>query len=230
MVDKFTQARLKSCLTVCLVKIFQLGEDYLYNSNKMKTLFSNLISKRFSRKGLWSLFLICAFPLHAWTLILAFSDFSWVAERTNSWDALGVVSYGLIFALIESVIVFLVAVLLGLLVSTKWREEQRISLMSNLVLIASLWAMIGQLFFIWEVRISGQIIDFLVGLNHPLRFIYLVSLSAIGFSVLAPTYLIFRSNRFLRFTRELFERLSLLTLFYLLFDFIGLMIVVSRNI
>ena len=65
--------------------------------------------KRYSKQGLWNLFLICAFPLHVWTIILAFRDFSWVTERTNSWDALGVVSYGLIFALIESVAVFLVA-------------------------------------------------------------------------------------------------------------------------
>jgi len=45
------------------------------------------------------LFLISAFPLHVWTLLLAFRDFSWLTERTNLWDAIGVLSYGLIYAL-----------------------------------------------------------------------------------------------------------------------------------
>src|SRR3972149_6026554 len=52
------------------------------------------MSKQYSKKGLWTLFLMCAFPLHVWAFILSFMDFSWVAERTNTWDALGVISYG----------------------------------------------------------------------------------------------------------------------------------------
>ena len=111
--------------------------------------------KQYSKQGLWSLFLVCAFPLHLWTIILAFRDFSWVTERTNSWDAVGVLSYGLIFAFIESVAVFLVTVLLGFLVSKKWNEDRRNALLGNLVLIASLWAMVSYLFFMLQVSIPG---------------------------------------------------------------------------
>src|SRR5512141_1446140 len=72
---------------------------------------------RYTRQGLWSLFLMCAFPLHVWALILAFRDVSWVTERTNSWDAVGVVAYGLLFTLVESVLVFGIMTLLGFLIS-----------------------------------------------------------------------------------------------------------------
>jgi hypothetical protein len=196
---------------------------------KTMTSWKETITGRYSRQGLWSLFLICAFPLHAWTLVLSLRDFSWVTERTNSWDAIGVISYGLIFALVESVVVFLVVVLLGYLVSSKWGEEQQIAVMSNLVLLTSLWAMVSQLFFMLEVSVPGSVIEYLVHLNHPVRFLYMISLIAAGVTITMPTYMILRSNRILQMYRGFLERLSLLTLFYLFFDVIGLIIVIVRN-
>lgn len=186
--------------------------------------------KIYSKQGLWSLFLISAFPLHVWTIILAFRDFSWVTERTNSWDAVGVVSYGLIFAFIESVVVFLVAVLLGFLISKKWDEERRVTLMGFLVLIASLWAIGSYLYFMLQVSIPGETLEFLVGLAHPLRFLYAVSLVLVGPTVALPAYFVLRSEKFFKGMQALFERLSLLTLFYLFFDVVGLVIVIARNI
>ena len=186
--------------------------------------------RHYSKQGLWSLFLLCAFPLHAWTLILAFRDFSWVAERTNSWDAVGVVAYGLLFALVESVVISMLATALGYLISRVWAEDRRIALLSTLVLVASLWVMAEYLFFMLGVKLSGQTIDFLVSLNHPLRFLYAISLVCVVITVILPTYLILRSDRFFKAIRSVFERLSLLTLFYLFFDFIGLVLVLVRNI
>jgi hypothetical protein len=186
--------------------------------------------KQYSRQGLWSLFLVCAFPLHLWTIILAFRDFSWVSERTNSWDAVGVLSYGLIFAFIESVTVFLVAILLGFLISKKWEENRRNVLLGSLVLITSLWAMVSYLFFVLNVSISGNTISFLAGLAHPLRFLYAVSLALVGLTVAIPTYFVLRSEQFFKGVQGLFERLSLLTMFYLFFDFVGLVIVIVRNV
>ena len=186
--------------------------------------------KRYSKQGLWTLFLTCAFPLHVWTIVLAFRDFSWVTERTNSWDAIGVVSYGLLFALIESIIVFLVAILLGFLISKKWDEDQRNVLLGALVLITSIWAMVSYLFFLMQVSVPGDAITFLVGLAHPLRFLYAVSFAIVTPTIGVPTYFILRSEKFMQGIRGLFERLSLLTLFYLFFDFVGLIIIVIRNV
>jgi hypothetical protein len=186
--------------------------------------------RQYSKQGLWSIFLICAFPLHLWTIILAFRDFSWVSERTNSWDAVGVLSYGLIFAFIESAAVFLVTILLGFLVSKKWEEKRRNTLLGSLVLITSLWAMASYLFFILNMSISGNTIGFLVNLAHPLRFLYAVSLALVGLTVVIPTYFVLRSEKFFKGLQGLFERLSLLTLFYLFFDVVGLVIVVIRNV
>ena len=186
--------------------------------------------KLYSKQGLWSLFLICAFPLHLWTIILAFRDFSWVSERTNSWDAVGVLSYGLIFTLIESVVIFLVAALLGFFISKKWNEERRVNLMGLLVLITSIWAMVNYLYFMLNIAVPGETILFIAGLAHPLRFIYAVTLALVGITVALPTFFMLQSEKFVKGVQGLFERLSLLTLFYLFFDVVGLVIVIVRNV
>jgi len=186
--------------------------------------------KRYSKQGLWFLFLICAFPFHVWTIILAFRDFSWVTERTNSWDAIGVVSYGLIFALVESLVVFLVAILLGFFISKKWSEDRRVALVGILIFVASLWAMVNYLYFMLNLSIPGETILFMAGLAHPLRFLYAVSLALVVPTVVLPAYFVLRSDKFFRSLKGFFERLSLLTIFYLFFDFVGLIIVIVRNV
>ena len=186
--------------------------------------------RRYSKQGLWSLFLISAFPLHLWTLILALRDYSWVSERTNSWDAIGVISYGLLFALIESLFIFIVVILLGFLISKIWSESQRNTLLGVMALLTSLWAMGSYIFFLQQVAVPGNVILFIVRLEHPLRFLYVVGLVVVSISLVIPTYFVLHSEKFEKALQGLFERLSLLMMFYLFFDFVGLIIVIIRNV
>jgi len=185
---------------------------------------------RYSRQGLWSLFLVCAFPLHVWTIILAFRDFSWVAERTQPWDALGVLAYALVFAFVESLVVFLAAILLGFLLPRRWEEGKRISLLSILVLVTAFWAMLGQLYFLWNLSLPEPAIQFLAQTAHPLRILYAAVLALVVPTVLVPTYLILRSEGSTRFILGLVDRLSLLASIYLLLDAASLVVIVIRNL
>lgn len=184
---------------------------------------------RYSRQGLWSLFLVCAFPLHFWTLILVFRDISWLTERTNAWDAIGVASYGMLFALTESVVIFLFVALLGLLTPKHWQIDRRIAFLTLLILIASIWGMISQLLFLWNISLPAQAVQFLRSSSHPLRILYVASLTIVTTTVLLPVYSFMRSDRAVPFMQNLAERLSVLTMFYLLFDLLGLIIVIIRN-
>ncbi len=191
---------------------------------------ADFITPRYSKKGLWSLFLICAFPLHLWTLIFAFRDISWLTERTNLWDAIGVVSYGMIFAFVESIVIFLVLALLGLILPAQWYSDRRIAFLSLLILLTSVWGMISQLLFVWNVSLPVQAVQFLRSSAHPLRILYAACLIVVIPTILVPVYLFVKSKKSIAFMQDLMERLSLLTIFYLFFDFIGLIIVVIRNI
>ncbi len=190
----------------------------------------NSKTQLYTRQGLWSLFLMCAFPFHFWTLILAFRDLSWLIDRSNLWDAISVASYGMIFAFAESLLVFLIAMLLGFLVSKYWDSRRRIALMSSLVLITALWAMASQLFALLSISLPIWLIIFFVQQSHPLRALYVVSLLLVAPTVLIPTYLILKSDKALQVVLGFIDRITLLAAFYLLFDAIGLIIVIIRNV
>ncbi len=217
---------------------------WLYNAGVLKTADAELeraagevrpglvgwIARRYTRQGLWSLFLMSAFPLHAWTLILAFRDISWLTDRTNAWDAVGVTSYGLVFAFVESLMFFAVVALLGYLVPGSWDVDRRVALMTVLALVSSIWAMLEQLFFLIGTGFPGWFIGFLVSTGHPARVFLLLLGGVVGISVLGPALLMMRSQRAYRFVRGMIDRLSILTMFYLVLDVVGLVIVIVRNV
>lgn len=187
-------------------------------------------TKFYSKQGLLTLFLMCAFPLHLWTIILVMRDFSWVIARTKLWDGFGVASYGLLLAFIESLVLFLVAALLGLLISRKWNEEQRVTLLSLLSLVTAFWAIVGQLYFLAGASIPQFAIRFLAQSAHPVRVMYILLALLITLTALFPTYLVLKSNKGFQAILGLIDRLSLLTMFYLLLDVAGLIIVIIRNL
>lgn len=191
---------------------------------------TNPILGRYTRQALWTLFLMCALPLHAWTMILAFRDLSWLTDRTNAWDAVGVLSYGLLFALAESILLFAVAALLGFITPPRWDARRRIGLMSLLVLVLAVWSMLEQIFFLSEVRLPGWFIAFLVHSGRPFVVLNAVVLLLLGISFLLPAIALLRSQRAAAIVNGAIDRLSLLAMFYLLFDVAALVIVVIRNV
>lgn len=191
---------------------------------------THVITQRYSRQGLASLFLSCAFPIHLWALIMVFRDISWLTERTNLWDAIGVASYGMLFAFLESVMLFLVVVLVGLLIPRHWHSDRRIAFLALLILIISAWAMVSQLLFLWNISLPPSVIRFLRESDHPLRFLYGGSLAIVASIVLLLVVFFLKSKTSVTFMQNLMERISLLAIFYLLFDLLGLVIVVIRNL
>lgn len=164
-------------------------------------------------------------------MILVFRDVSWVMERTNVWDAIGVGSYGMVFAFAETVVLFVVFTFLGFfLIPKQWDVGKRVALLSLLVIILSAWGVISQLLFLWNVSPPRSALQFLAQSEHPVRIIYAVSFAIVLPSIGVPVYLFLRSDKLFRSIQGLSEQLSLLTMFYLFFDLAGLVVVIIRNI
>lgn len=188
------------------------------------------MTRRYSTQSLWSLFLLSAFPIHVWTILMFLRDITWLAERTNLWDAVGVGSYGMLRAFVESVIIFLVFVVLGLFTPKQWNAEKRISFLGLLVLLLSAWGMIAQLLFLWNINPPPAAMKFLAESGHPVRIMYAASLAVVVPTLALPVYFFLRSDKIHRFVQDLTERLSVLTMLYLFLDLAGLAIVVIRNV
>lgn len=179
---------------------------------------------------MWLLFSVCATPIHVWALILFFRDFSWISERTDSWDAIGVGSYGLLVALVESFLVFVLAYGASYILPKSWPEKQRIILIGVLTFLVAAWAIVGQLYFLFEVRFPNNLIRSIAQNSHPLWILYSGVLGLVGLTALVPVIFIMKSNRLQNCILEFFERLTTLAALYLLMDLSGFIIVIVRNI
>ncbi|MCQ3938769.1 MAG: hypothetical protein DPW18_17235 [Chloroflexi bacterium] len=173
---------------------------------------------------------MCALPLHIWTIFLALRDFDWVTARTNSWDAVGVIAYGLVYTFLESLVVFIGAVLLGFLTPAKWEEKRRIALMSVLAAILSLWSIFNQTYFLNEMPPPAWLAALAIQTGRPLVTLYAIALFGVTASFAVPAYLILKSNRALAVILEGMDRLAVLMTLYLVFDIAALIIVLIRNL
>ena len=160
---------------------------------------------------------------------MVFRDLGWLTERTNLWDAIGVAAYGLIFAFVETVLFFLVLVLLGFAIP-RWDSDRRIAFLALLILIISVWGMTAQLLFIWNVSLPAPAIHFLKTSHHQLRLLYAGALVIVIPTVLLPVYWFLRAKRAVSVMQDIMERISLIAVLYLLFDLVGLAIVIIRNL
>jgi hypothetical protein len=146
------------------------------------------------------------------------------------WDAIGVASYGMVFAFTESIVIFLVLALLGFVIPKRWDSDRRVAFLGLLILITSTWAMIAQLLLLWNVSLPAGGIQFLRTSSHPLRILYSGCLAIVIPTVLLPVYFFIRSKKSVVLMQNIMERISLLTMLYLSFDVLGIVIVVVRNV
>jgi len=184
----------------------------------------------YTRKGLFQLFMVCAFPIHIWAIFAAFRDFSWVAERTNVWDAIGLLSYAVAFALVETIGIFFIVALLGLLVPSRWDSDTRLALIGNLFLTVAIWSILGQVYSLLGYPLPKWGIDFLVNADHPLRILWGTVFLPLVISAIVPTVLVIRSGRVKGMVIETFDRISLLSSVYVFFDLVGIVIIAIRNV
>jgi hypothetical protein len=174
--------------------------------------------------------MVCAFPVHLWFLLMVFMDFGWVGLRTNIWDAIGLVSYSLFLALIETVFVFLAAVLAGRLLPAGWESQRRLSLLGLLVLVLSAWSIAAKAFGFFGIRVPAGLLDVLASVEHPLRLLWGFVLMMVLLSVVLPVFWMLRKPQASQAVMSFFDRLVLLSSLYIFLDFAGLAVILIRNL
>ena len=189
----------------------------------------SFFTRAYTNKSLFQLFMLCVFPIHVWTLLMGFRDFSWVALRTNVWDALGLLSYSLAFALVETTGIFLVLVVCGFLIPNRIEAEKRLALIGTAFMVVAIWSIVGQVYSLMRYPIPGWFADFLNQTNHPFRFLWGTVFLLTTVSAIVPLAFITRQEKFKNMVIEIFDRISTLSSLYVFFDFVGIVIITIRN-
>lgn len=189
--------------------------------------------KQTTTKDIFQLFLLILFPIHTWSIYLVFYNFEWVAKRTVLWDAVGYSAYSLAWALLESLIISLLAIPIFLLLRKSQGVESGKAILGTVFLTLVIWMILFQIDRKHDHFIQSSIIHIVEQYNLRYRYLiglFLLAAGMIALSIIAPPFLVKRSEKSISFLLDLFRRVELLSYFFLFMDIIAIAIVIIRNL
>jgi hypothetical protein len=169
------------------------------------------LKKKISLREAALVLAVCALPVNAWALVntLYFVP-SWILYR-DLWDFIGAVSYVLLFSLIEILGFFVLLMLGGYLTPGRWLKDNFVPFTTVIVIEATAIA-IGLHYFpklFWQKKLLAVAV---VG-------VFIVAALCIEKFPLVKKGI----NAFV-------DRISILSFLYLILNFLGLVIIIIRNI
>jgi hypothetical protein len=188
------------------------------------------------RPYLFKLFIIIALPIHIWSIFQTFNNAAWVASRTRWWDALGYGAYAQMYALIESFLIFLVAVPFFFMLKKNRTSDKA------LAVIAFTYLAIVALWVFRAIMINRTADEFFLDsyINHLAdegkwrkRYRYgavLLASGLLGLPVVLAAFLSNRAKKAEKFVLSLIDRFEILMYLFLTLDVAGIVLVIIRNI
>jgi hypothetical protein len=160
-------------------------------------------------------FAACAFPIHVWAILCLLNEVPAWLMRLSAWELIGATAYTLAFALLETVIVFLILISLGIILPAKVLRDKFVALGSTMVFLGSVWAVIAH---------HGRVP---LWSNSRLLLTWLILLLA----SLVTSYLIIHWNQKAEKAITSFvERLVPICYLYIFVDILSVIIIVLRNV
>lgn len=189
-------------------------------------------TNRFTKSGLWRLFLLLALPLHFWAIFLALRDVEAMARRSTLFDAISFIAYILVIAFVETLFTFIVAMVLNLLLPRRWQKKQHILALASIGYTVAFWTILNQINY-WQDYNHGYLYNWLTSSTHELWYGLMVVLAAVilvTFSVAFPLYVIDRFPQRVKSMDAFAERITVLSTLFILLDIAAGILVLYRNI
>jgi len=169
-----------------------------------------------SRKDMWLTFSSVIFVINVWAIINILRAIpSWILSRTL-WEMGSIISYPLSFALLESLAFLIGLVVLAVVLPGKLLRENFVAQGSLAGLLATLGMVLAHLygkdFGVWSVRGFGK---------------YVLVLIAI---ILVSWIMIYFFDKLKGVIEAVAERLTPLSIAYLVLDFLAVIVIIVRNI
>jgi hypothetical protein len=163
------------------------------------------------------LFLVCAFPVHVWAYINLLNDMPSMVLEMGVWRILGVAAYVLVFALLESLLVFGLIFLVSFILPERLFGVKFVHVGAIFILICAIFFLLIHLYGQWEIE--------------SLKFEYWLALWVlIGLSVFfIAVYWLTGNERVQNLLQSGIESLAVLSLLYISLDMLGLLVIIIRN-
>jgi hypothetical protein len=169
-----------------------------------------------SRREITLVFAACVFPVHVWTIINVLREVpAWVL-RLSAWELFGVVSYALLVALLEGLLLSVGLVALGTLLPRSLLGDGFVAQATMVVLLTSIWAVVAhrntEVIRLWGLRqfaLAGMVYSISIGLGYGLIRCF---------------------ERLRSVLNSIVERLSVLSFVYVFADLLAVAVVIVRNV
>jgi hypothetical protein len=171
---------------------------------------------RFPTKGdTWLVLAACVTPIYSWAILTLLYNMRPLLLRHSIWDLAGILSYRLIFAAFETLLVLSLLILLCIILPGRWLRDRFASEGSMIALVTSLWIIAFQL---GSGTLRGWSLWPLLAAS-----LYLASVGILY-------VLILRHRRVEQAVLSFVERLTVFTYVYIALSVLGLLVVVFRNL
>ena len=178
----------------------------------------------------WEFFLIIAFPIHFWALILWFQEFETITERSNTWDAFGVGSYFMAYAFFESAIIFTILCFLMLLLPERLDKQTTFSVITVLYLVIASWFILEQARFLAIIPEDVWFFKRVQNIKSIKSKAGTVTAITFALTIILPPIFLMKSKKFLNNIPSFLSRLTVLSSLYLAFDFLAILVIIIRNV
>jgi hypothetical protein len=167
-----------------------------------------------TKRAMLLLFATCSFPIHFWSIFNLLRHMPAWIRHVGIGDIIGAAAYAQVFALLETTVLSLFLIFASVILPARFFRDNFAALGSGIVLLTSAWAIVVHKD--WH-RISWGESEL------PLWPLYAVLLGAM-------VALVFRYDKIADVLTGIAERLSVMLLFNLPLDAIGILIVIVRNL
>jgi hypothetical protein len=169
------------------------------------------IKSRYTSQEILQIFVYSSFPMHVWTIINMFKDVPSWAIYMKYKEMIGSVAYTLALTLFETILIFVPVFLIGLAIPRRWMSDKYIPLVSVLLIEAALITIRLQYFIKFDL---------------PKKKLLLACLPIL----LLSAYFALKKPWVKALMKGISERMALLSMIYVAFDVLGLLIVIARNV
>jgi hypothetical protein len=163
---------------------------------------------------------VTAFPIYVWAILNFLRDVPNLLLKLNTWAVVSVLAYVLVFALLESLVVFIIFLVLSILLPAGWLRQQLVVRATIINICTALWSMVA------HFLIDTTDIDLSLSFFIPFGFgVILYGLVLGGLLFLAH-----RRQRISALITAFAERLVVLSYLYMFLGVLGLLIIILRNV
>jgi hypothetical protein len=161
-------------------------------------------------------FVASILPIHIWLIFNVMREIpAWIL-RLSLWDMIGVIAYSLAFALVETAIIFLGVVLLGVILPKSWFRHKFVALSSTIVFLASFWV----IFLHYNIEI----------IDERLLVPAVIWGGTLVLALILAITAVLRSTKIEAAIDAFVKRLAALSFIYLFLDLVGIILVIIRNL